>query len=122
MSKKSPTQRPPLHFSDEELTLLGKTADALSAYMGRSVLAEIDQNDECEWVIFARALGTDEQTGEDAVHVQMGGPGARMLGSQGGLDTSKTRFDCEFLWAIELNHDPESRFVRLNTLVDVFDS
>ena len=49
-----------LNFTEEELIMLGKTAGGLSAYMGKSVLAEIGMDDEAEWVIFAIPLGVDE--------------------------------------------------------------
>ncbi len=111
-----------LKFSDAEIAMLGSTADALSAYMGAAVLAEIDENDGAQCVIFARALDQGEPPPEDLVHVQMGGPNAQVLGQRGGLDTSKSSYDCEFLWAIEITDSPDERFVRLNPEGEVFDA
>ena len=37
-----------LRFTEQELAMLGKTADGLSAYMGKSVLAEIGKDDDAE--------------------------------------------------------------------------
>lgn len=112
----------PLHFTAAELLMLGQTADALSAYMGCVVLAEVGRNEDTEWVIFARAIGQDEEVGSDVLHVQMGGPNARVLGQQGGLDAADQQLDCEFLWAVEITDDPDERFVRLNQDGEVFDA
>lgn len=101
--------------------MLGKTADALTAYMGTAILAEVGQTEEAQWVIFARALDQDETVGEDIVHVQMGGPGTRVLGQRGGLETDKVTYDCAFLWAIEITPDEDERFVRLDPEGEVFD-
>lgn len=103
--------------------MLGQTADALSAYMGCVVLAEVGHHEDSEWVIFARALGEDEESDDQSVlHVQMGGPDARMLGQQGGIDASDGPFDCAFLWAIELTEDPEERYIRLDEEGEIFDA
>lgn len=102
--------------------MLGKTADALTAYMGTAILAEVGQTDDTQWVIFARALGKEEIAQEDIVHVQMGGPGTRVLGQRGGLETDKTSFDCAFLWAIEITPDEQERYVRLDPRGEVFDA
>lgn len=77
------------HFSPAELDMLAKTADALSAYLGKPVLAEVALGDEgTEWVTFGVALDTDaDETDDAAPHVQMGGAGARLLGGRGGLPT-----------------------------------
>lgn len=110
-----------LRFSEQELSMLGKTADGLSAYMGKSVLAEIGMDDDAEWVIFAIPLGVDEKPDEKATHVQMGGPGARFVGNRGGLDLDTEVYDCQYLWAIQITEDPEARFVRLDQNGDEFD-
>ncbi len=110
-----------LRFSEEELSMLGKTADALSAYMGVSVLAEVGADDEAEWVIFGTPLGLDEEVTEDTVHVQMGGPGARFVGNRGGLDLDADTYDCRYMWAIQITDDPEARFVRLDHQGEEFD-
>lgn len=111
-----------LAFTDAELAMLGKTADALTAYMGTAILAEVGQTDGAQWVIFARAIDQQETVGEDIVHVQMGGPGAHVLGQRGGLDTDKVPYDCAFLWAIEITPDEQERFVRLDPEGEVFDA
>ena len=102
--------------------MLGKTADALTAYMGTAILAEVGQTEGAQWVIFARALDQDETVGDDIVHVQMGGPGAKVLGQRGGLETDKITYDCAFLWAIEITPDQDERFVRLDPRGEVFDA
>lgn len=102
--------------------MLGKTADALTAYMGTAILAEVGQTEGAQWVIFARALDQDETVGDDIVHVQMGGPGAKVLGQRGGLETDKITYDCAFLWAIEITPDQDERFVRLDPQGEVFDA
>lgn len=110
-----------LHFTAAELTMLGKTADALTAYMGTAILAEIGQTDGAQWVIFARALADDETPSDDTVHVQVGGPGSQVIGQGGGLEVNKVVYDCAFLWAIEITPDSEERFVRLDQQGEVFD-
>lgn len=113
---------PSLQFTQDELAMLGRTADALSAYMGAVVLAEVGRNEDTEWVVFGRAIGEDEEIEKDVVHVQMGGSGTRMLGQQGGLGTTSDQFDCIFLWAVEITDDPDERFVRLDQDGEVFDT
>ncbi len=102
--------------------MLGKTADALTAYMGTAILAEVGQTQDAQWVIFARALDQQEDVGDDIVHVQMGGPGSQVLGQRGGLETDKIPYDCAFLWAIEITPDEQERFVRLDPEGEVFDT
>jgi hypothetical protein len=110
-----------LRFTEQELVMLGKTADGLSAYMGKSVVAEVGLDDDAEWVIFAIPLGVDEKPDENAMHVQMGGPGARFVGGRGGLDLDNEVYDCQYLWSIQITDDPEARFVRLDQNGDEFD-
>jgi hypothetical protein len=110
-----------LRFTEQELSMLGKTADGLSAYMGKSVLAEIGMDEDAEWVIFAIPLGVDDTPDEKATHVQMGGPGARFVGNRGGLDLDTEVYDCQYLWAVQITDDPEARFVRLDQNGDEFD-
>ena len=110
-----------LRFTEQELSMLGKTADGLSAYMGKAVLAEIGMDDHAEWVIFAIPLGVDEKPDDDAMHVQLGGPGARFVGARGGLDLDTESYDCRYLWSIQMTEDPEARFVRLDHNGDEFD-
>jgi len=109
-------------FSAAERDMLGKTADALSAYLGAAVLAEIGTTDGVQWVIFGRALGQEDDVPEDAVRVQLGGMGSDVLGQKGGLATDQQSFDCTFLWAIEVTGDETERFIRLDSAGEIFDS
>lgn len=111
-----------LTFSDAELAMLGKTADALSAYMGAAVLAEVGCTDGADWVIFGRALGEDDTVETDTVRVQIGGAESRVLGERGGLDVEVEIYDCAFLWAIQMTDDPLDRFVRLDQEGEVFEA
>jgi hypothetical protein len=99
----SPT--PPLVFSKDELDLLGRTADALSAYMGKPVLAEVVDAAETgfEYALFAIPLQSADSA-EDKTMVQIGGGKARLLGAKGGLSLEKGDvLSCELLWAIQLS-------------------
>ena len=113
----------PLRFTEQELVMLGKTADGLSAYMGVAVLAEIgcDADSNAEWVIFATRLAVDEAPDDKALHVQMGGPGATFVGGRGGLDLDTEIYDCRYMWAIQITDDPQARFVRLDDQGEEFD-
>jgi hypothetical protein len=110
-----PDDTPP-RYTAEEIELLGRTADALSAYMGKPVLAEVMDAEETgfEWVLFAVPLGTDEQT-DDITVVQVGGTGARLLGNKGGLELGAGDiYDCEYLWAIQLSTQEGVRFIKVD--------
>lgn len=112
----TPDQDAPLVFTSEELDMLGRTADALSAYMGKPVLAEVVDADETgfEWVLFAVPL----ETGEDArelVTVQIGGPGGRIIGHKGGLKIDAGDvYQCRYLWAIQLSDIEGVRFIKVD--------
>lgn len=111
----TPDDTPP-RFTAEELELLGRTADALSAYMGKPVLAELMDAEETgsEWVLFAVPLGTDQQA-DDITVVQVGGAGARLLGNKGGLELGAGDvYDCEYLWAIQLSTQEGVRFIKVD--------
>ncbi|CAM4216916.1 Ortholog of Bordetella pertussis (BX470248) BP3235 [Bordetella tumbae] len=103
------------HFSSQELDMLAKTADALSAYLGKPVLAEVVLGDEgTEWVSFGIPV---EQSAKDdeQPHVQLGGPQARLLGNRGGLSpTDNDTYDCLYLWAIQITLAEGERFVKLD--------
>jgi len=104
-------------FSQAELDMLAKTADAMSAYLGQPVLAEVSTNDEgLEWVGFGTPLdaGDDADETQDAPHVQLGGPGARLLGQRGGLPEGADAYDCLFLWAIQISTNEGERFVKID--------
>lgn len=103
-------------FSQPELEMLAKTADAMSAYLGQPVLAEVGTDDTgLEWVSFGVPL--DEAAKEndaDPVHVQLGGAGARLLGQRGGLPDSAEAYDCLFLWAVQISTNEGERFVKID--------
>ena len=96
--------------------MLGRTADALTAYMGKPVLAEIVDAAETgfEWALFAVPL----ETGEDAtevVTVQIGGPGARIIGHKGGLQIADGEvYECQYLWAVQLSDIEGVRFIKVD--------
>jgi hypothetical protein len=97
--------------------MLAKTADALSAYLGKPVLAEVGTaEDGLEWVTFGIPLEDGAKEGPDEqVHVQMGGPDGRLLGNRGGLSASEDEaYDCLYLWAIQITLAEGERFVKLD--------
>ncbi len=106
-----------LRFQAAELDMPAKTADALSAYLGKPVLAEVGTADDgLEWVTFGIPLDSDALNGgeHDPVRVQMGGLDARLLGSRGGLTgTDEQAYDCLYLWAIQITLAEGERFVKL---------
>ncbi len=113
------TSEPLLLFTQQEIDLIGQTADAMSAYMGKPVLAEIMDADDtgAEWVAFAIPLGVDEDVDEDStVLIQMGGPGARFAGNRGGLLVGDDVYNCECLWIIQLSDDDAGRYVKVDPL------
>ena len=106
----------PLIFTADELDLLGRTADALSAYMGKPVLAEVIDPEETgfEWVLFAVPLDVSDDA-EDMTIVQVGGKNSRILGNGGGLDIKNDDvYDCEYLWAIQLSDLEGVRFIKVD--------
>ena len=110
---------PVLVFTRDEIDLIGRTADAMSAYMGKPVLAEVmDANDTgAEWVAFGVPLGVDEDIDEEAsVIIQLGGPGARFAGNRGGLGLDDDAYTCECLWIIQLSDDDEGRYMKVDPL------
>lgn len=112
----STNQESPLVFTADELDLIGRTADALSAYMGKPVLAEVIDTDETgfEWALFAVPLDVEDKT-DDLVIVQVGGAGARIIGNQGGLTIADGDvFECEYLWAIQLSDLEGVRFIKVD--------
>jgi hypothetical protein len=106
----------PLSFTPDEIDQLGRTADALTAYLGKPVLAEVMDAEETgfEWVVFAVPLDVEEDPGE-RVLVQIGGPDARLLGNTGGLMVADGDvYDCEYLWAIQLSDLEGVRFIKVD--------
>ncbi len=107
---------PDLVFTADELETLGRTADALSAYLGRAVLAEVVDAEETgfEWAIFAVPLDKDEDESKFTV-VQIGGEGARVLGNRGGLEPDDTAvYACRYLWAVQLTDADPIRFIKVD--------
>lgn len=116
------TPEPLLVFTPDEIDLIGYTADALSAYMGKPVLAEImDAEDTgAEWVAFGIPLDVNDEIDEDStVVIQLGGPGARFAGNRGGLDDDEA-YSCECLWIIQLSDLDEGRYVKIDPLNQEF--
>ena len=103
------------HFSSQELDMLAKTADALSAYLGKPVLAEVVLGEEgTEWATFGTPLAPNAAD-DDQPHVQMGGPQARLLGNRGGLNPADDdTYDCLYLWAVQITLAEGERFVKLD--------
>lgn len=113
------TPEPILTFTQEEIDLIGHTADAMSAYMGKPVLAEIMDADEtgAEWVAFGIPLAVDDEVDEEAtVVIQIGGPGARYAGNRGGLGIDDDIYSCECLWIIQLSDEESARYVKVDPL------
>lgn len=105
-----------LIFTADEIDLLGRTADALSAYMGKPVLGQIMDATETgfEWAVFAVPLQPEDQL-DDFTTVEIGGSGARLLGNKGGLDIADNEiYDCEYLWAVQLCDLEGVRFIKVD--------
>lgn len=112
----TPDHDAPLVFTSDELDMLGRTADALSAYMGKPVLAEVVDAEETgfEWVVFAVPLETNEDA-RDLVTVQVGGRGSRIIGHKGGLKIEDGDiYQCKYLWAIQLSDIEGVRFIKVD--------
>jgi len=123
----STSTQPARRFTEQELTLLAKTADALTAYLGKPILAEVGVAENgCEWVAYARPLESAETLGEDDVRMQMGGPDARWLGGTGGLNPASTQtYDCLYLWGIQISENADGlgeRFIKLDHVGDEYGS
>ncbi|WP_144636628.1 hypothetical protein [Bordetella genomosp. 13] len=102
-------------FSPSEIDMLAKTADAMSAYLGQPVLAEVGTDEAgLEWVSFGMPLAEDDDAEEQPLHVQLGGTGTRLLGQRGGLPESADPYDCLFLWAIQISTNEGERFVKID--------
>ena len=108
----------PLRFTQAELDILAKTADALTAYLGRPVLAEVDTDEDgAQWVTFGSTLDEKDRSAadEDRLHVQLGGKDAHLLGQRGGLPESADAYDCLYLLAIQLSANEGERFVKIDS-------
>ncbi len=107
---------PTLTFSNTEIELLARTADALSAYIGKPILAEIMDAQETgyEWVAFAIPLDINEDDSNIPV-IQIGGANARLIGSQGGVHLNPNEtYSCRFLWAIQRADIGPIRYIKIN--------
>lgn len=105
-----------LRFTSAELEVLGRTADALTAWMGKPVLAQVVDSIETgyEWALFAIPL-QPEQDASDITVVQVGGPHARLIGNKGGLSIADGDiYDCEYLWAVQLSDIEGVRFIKID--------
>jgi len=117
--------QPSLEFTRDEIDLIGRTADALSAYMGKPVLAEIMSADDtgAEWVAFGIPLGIDDEIDEESmVIIQLGGPGARYAGNRGGLESNNDAYSCECLLIIQLSDDEAGRYMKVDPLDQEYES
>lgn len=106
----------PLRFTESEIDLLGRTADAMSAWMGKPVLAQVVDAAETgfEWVLFAVPLLPD-QDAEDLTVVQVGGADARIIGNKGGLAMAEDDlYDCEYLLAVQLSDLEGIRYIKID--------
>ncbi|WP_216179683.1 hypothetical protein [Verticiella alkaliphila] len=105
-------------FSADDLLLLERTADALSAWWGKPVMAEHGQTEGVPWAVFGLPLaiqGDDDEDPESFAVWQMGGAGAQRLGNAGGLAPAPDDVhDCRLLWAIQVGTEPGERYVRLD--------
>ena len=103
-------------FTDHEIALLKKTADALTAYLGKPVIAEIDTTEDgLEWVAFGVPLDIADENPDDIVTLEMGGPGARLISESSDLENPEEEvYACEFLWGIQITDIENARFVRID--------
>lgn len=117
MSESQPPAPDPLRFTSAEIDLLGRTADALSAWMGKPVLAEVVSAAETgfEWALFAVPL-LPSQDPTDVTVVQLGSPDAQIIGNKGGLPIAKGElYACEYLWAVQLSDLEGARYIKVDT-------
>ncbi|MCQ9328912.1 hypothetical protein [Pelistega suis] len=109
-------------FTPSEVELLAKTVEALSAYMGKPVLAEIDVTEEgYEWIAFGTPLEVGKDVDAETVIMQMGGPSARLIGASALMeDFNQSVYECEFLWGIQIG-EPPLHFTRIDYQGDEVD-
>ncbi len=104
-------------FSADDLLLLERTADALSAWWGKPVMAEHGQTEGVPWAVFGLPLAAEGDEDDDDTFAawQMGGDGAQRLGNAGGLSPGPDDvFECRLLWAIQVGTEPGERYLRLD--------
>lgn len=110
----------PLGFSEAELALLARTADALTAFTGRPVLAETGITDDVPWVVFGVPLHPDDEeddeSNDETIVWKMGSaPGVEWVGNAGGLAPRPDDiFECQLLWAIQITPVEGERFIKLD--------
>jgi len=104
-----------LCFTDAELDVFARTADAMTAQLGKPVLAEIIAEDDigAECMIFALPLQPGEAD-NDVVKVNLGGAQARFVGNCGGLAMDDEALECALLWAVQLSDLHGVRFILLD--------
>ena len=105
-----------LIFSTEDIELLARTADALSAYLGKPVLVEVMPAGETgfEWAVFAIPLDLNEDDSDIPV-VQIGGTNARILGSQGGVQLKENEsYSCRLMWAVQRADEEDVKYIKIN--------
>jgi len=104
-----------LCFTDEELDVFARAADAMTAQLGKPVLAEIlaEEDIGAECVIFALPLQPGEPD-DDVVKVNLGGAQARFVGNCGGLALDDEALECALLWAVQRSDLAGVRFIRLD--------
>lgn len=110
------TDKTALIFNTEDIELLARTADALSAYLGKPVLVEVISASETgfEWAVFAIPLDVNEDNSDIPV-VQIGGANALLLGSQGGVKIAENEiYSCRFMWAIQRTDADDVKYVKIN--------
>ncbi|MFA5664403.1 hypothetical protein [Castellaniella sp.] len=103
-----------LGFTAADADLLGRTADALTAWMGKPVIAEIIAETDAgyEWALFAIPLKPGEAL---EARVQVGGAGARFVGGCGGLDLGDGQMiECALLWAIQRCDFGEIQYIKVD--------
>jgi len=104
-----------LSFTDTELDAFARAADAMTADLGKPVLAEILDEDDigAQCVIFALPLQPGESD-EDVVKVILGGAQARFVGNCGGLAMDGEPLECALLWAVQLSDLHGVRYIKLD--------
>src|SRR5690606_41636474 len=86
MSASAQPPASPARFSTQELDMLARTADALTAYLGKPVLAEVLQGDQgTEWVTFDVPVAQGAPD-EDQLHGQLGHHHTALLGTRLALE------------------------------------
>lgn len=119
-STSAPRARPPAGFSDADILLLERTADALTAYSGQPVLAEVGSTDGVAWAAFAVPLGEDETLLDDEVVWRMGGEQTQALGNSGGLAPRPDEiFECRLLFVIQVAEQEDERYLKLDSQGEV---